>query len=56
MHEYVVESILSPGAYVVPGYPGRPMPAWYGQKLSAEALEKIAVYLEQLADDHAPAK
>jgi len=32
------------------------MPAWYGQKLSAEALEKIAVSLEQLADDHVPAK
>ncbi len=44
-HEYVVESILEPGAYVVPGYPDRAMPRWYGQKLSALAVEKIAAYL-----------
>ena len=43
--EYVVESILEPGAYVVPGYPDRVMPRWYGKKLSAGALAKIATYL-----------
>ena len=43
--EYVMESILDPGAYVVPGYPDRVMPRWYGKKLSAGALEKIAKYL-----------
>lgn len=43
--EYVVESIVEPGVYVVPGYPDRAMPRWYGQKLSALALDKIAAYL-----------
>jgi hypothetical protein len=48
VHEYVIESILNPGVYVVPGYPDRTMPPWYGQKLSAAALDKIALYLESL--------
>lgn len=47
VHDYVVESVLEPGRFVVPGYPERTMPAWYGSKLSALALEKIATYLEQ---------
>ncbi|MBI4402267.1 MAG: hypothetical protein HY581_11615 [Nitrospirae bacterium] len=50
VREYVIESILNPGAYVVPGYPDRAMPRWYGQKLSAGALENIAAYLEQVRD------
>ncbi|MCI0568736.1 MAG: c-type cytochrome [Acidobacteria bacterium] len=54
VREYVVESILNPGAYVVPGFPDRTMPSWYGQKLSAAALEKIATYLESLASESAP--
>jgi hypothetical protein len=53
VHEYVVESIMSPGVYVVSGYPDRTMPTWYGQKLSAAALEKMAVYLEQVTDEDA---
>ena len=48
-HEYIYESILSPGAYVVPGYPDHVMPPWYGQKLSAGALDKIAAYLEPIS-------
>lgn len=51
VREYIVESILNPGAYVVPGYPERAMPRWYGQKLSASALDKIAAYLESLMED-----
>jgi hypothetical protein len=50
VHDYIYESILSPGAYVVPGFPDHVMPRWYGQKLSAGALEKIAAYLESLSD------
>lgn len=46
VHEYVIESVLEPGLFVVPGYPDHTMPAWYGAKLSALALEKIAAYLE----------
>lgn len=47
IHDYVVESVLEPERFIVPGYPGRTMPAWYGSKLSGLALEKIASYLEQ---------
>ncbi len=50
VREYVVESVLEPGRYVVPGYPALTMPTWYGSKLSALALEKIAAYLEQQTD------
>jgi hypothetical protein len=47
VHDYVIESVLEPGLFVVPGYPSGTMPTWYGAKLSALALEKIALYLEQ---------
>lgn len=50
VREYIVESILSPGAFVVAGYPDRVMPEWYGQKLSAKALDKIADHLEGLTE------
>ncbi len=43
--EYVQESILNPGAYLVEGYPDRVMPGWYGRKLSAAALDKMIHYL-----------
>lgn len=51
IHEYVVESVIEPGLFVVPGYPANTMPTWYGTKLSALALEKIATYLEQQRDE-----
>ena len=47
VHDYVIESVLEPGVFVVPGYPAGTMPIWYGAKLSALALEKIASYLER---------
>jgi len=47
VHEYVMESVIEPGVFVVPGYPAGTMPTWYGAKLSALALEKIASYLER---------
>ena len=47
VHDYVVESVIEPGVFVVPGYPAHTMPTWYGAKLSALALEKIASYLER---------
>lgn len=47
VHEYVIESVVEPGVFVVPGYPANTMPVWYGAKLSALALEKIASYLER---------
>lgn len=50
VHDYIVESVLEPERFVVPGYPSRTMPIWYGSKLSALALEKIAAYLEKQTD------
>ena len=46
VHEYIVESVVDPAVFVVSGFPERTMPSWYGAKLSALALEKIAAYLE----------
>ncbi|MCE9535043.1 MAG: cytochrome c [Nitrospirae bacterium] len=46
VHQYVIESVIEPGVFVVAGYPDYTMPRWYGAKLSALALEKIASYLE----------
>ena len=47
VHDYIIESVLEPERFIVPGYPSRTMPVWYGTKLSALALEKIATYLEK---------
>ena len=50
VREYIVESIVSPGTYVVPGFPADTMPTWYGRKLSATALGKIVSYLESATE------
>ena len=50
VREYIHESILNPGAYIVPGYTDRVMPRWYGKRLNAKALDRIATYLEQLKE------
>lgn len=50
VHEYIIESILTPGAYVVSGYPDRVMPRWYGKKLNAKALDRMAAYLKTLPE------
>jgi hypothetical protein len=47
VREYIVESVIDPRRFVVPGFPGKTMPTWYGSKLSALALDKIAGYLER---------
>lgn len=54
VHEYIVESVVEPGVFIVPGYPVETMPTWYGAKLSALALEKIAAYLEAQTAEDAP--
>ena len=51
VHEYIVESVIEPGIFVTPGYPAATMPTWYGAKLSALALEKIAAYLERQTEE-----
>jgi hypothetical protein len=51
VREYIIESILTPGVYIVPGYPALVMPRWYGQKLSAAAVDKMAGYLEEQTEE-----
>lgn len=51
VREYVIESLLNSGIYVVPGYQDKVMPRWYGKKLSAAALGKIVAYLESLSEN-----
>lgn len=48
IREYIQESILDPGVYVVPGYSDRVMPRWYGKRLNAMALDRMAEYLQGL--------
>ena len=50
VREYIQESILNPGAYIVPGYLDRVMPRWYGKRLNAKALDRMASYLEHLEE------
>ncbi len=50
IREYIHESILSPGTYIVPGYLDRVMPRWYGKRLNAKALDRIANYLEKIEE------
>ena len=50
VREYIQESILNPGAYLVPGYPDRVMPRWYGKRLNAKALDRMISYLEHITD------
>ena len=54
VRDYIVESIVSPGSYVVPGFPADTMPTWYGRKLTATALRKMVTYLESATDLKAP--
>ena len=48
VREYIQESILNPGAYIVSGYSDRVMPRWYGKRLNAKSLDRMATYLEGL--------
>lgn len=51
VRDYIVESVLEPGVYVVSGFQDQTMPKWYGRKLSATALDRMAAYLETLTDN-----
>ncbi len=50
VREYIQESILNPGAFVVPGFSDRVMPRWYGTRLNALALDRMAEYLENVKE------
>ncbi|MCW1970978.1 MAG: c-type cytochrome [Anaerolineae bacterium] len=44
--DYMRESIVSPGAFVVDGYPAGVMPATFGESLSKQQLADLLAYLE----------
>ena len=50
VREYIQESILNPGTYVVAGYNDRVMPRWYGKRLNAKALDRMIGYLEPITE------
>jgi mono/diheme cytochrome c family protein len=54
--DYIMESVVSPSAYVVKGFPDNTMPKIFGQKLSAGALKKIVDYLSQVKAGAPPPK
>jgi mono/diheme cytochrome c family protein len=54
--EYVMESVVSPSAYVVKPFADGIMPKIFGQKLSAGALNKIIDYLSQVQEGKEPPK
>lgn len=43
--QYIVESIVNPGAYLVPGY-GNAMPADFGQRIDIQMLADIIAYIK----------
>jgi hypothetical protein len=54
--EYIMESILTPSMFVVPGFPDNIMPKDFGKKLNAAAINKIINYLSQLQEGKTPPK
>ena len=54
--DYIMESIVTPSAYVVKPFPDNTMPKVFGQKLSAGAIKKIVDYLSQVKVGSPPPK
>ena len=54
--DYIMESVISPSAYVVKPFPDNTMPKIFGQRLSAGALKKIVDYLSQTYEGKEPPK
>jgi len=56
VREYIMESIITPSAYVVKPFPDKIMPQDFGKKLNAAAINKIIDYLAQLEEGKEPPK
>ena len=56
VREYIMESIITPSAYVVKPFPDKVMPQDFGKKLNAAAINKIIDYLSQLEEGKEPPK
>jgi cytochrome c2 len=54
VRDYVMESVISPGTYVVKSFQDNVMPRDFGERLSAGALNKIVDYLSTLEEGKAP--
>jgi hypothetical protein len=54
VRDYVMESVISPEAYVVKPFQDNVMPRDFGERLSAGALNKIVDYLSKLEEGKAP--
>ena len=50
VRDYVMESVISPGTYVVKPFQDNVMPRDFGERLSAGALNKIVDYLSKLEE------
>ena len=53
VRDYVMESVISPGTYVVKPFQDNVMPRDFGERLSAGALTKIVDYLSKLEEGKA---
>lgn len=56
VREYIMESIITPSAYLVKPFPDKIMPQDFGKKLNAAALNKIIDYLSQVEEGKEPPK
>ncbi len=56
VREYIMESIITPSAYVVKPFPDKIMPQDFGKKLNAAAINKVIDYLSQLEEGKEPPK
>jgi cytochrome c2 len=56
VREYIMESIVTPSAYVVKPFPDNIMPKDFGKKLNAAAINKVIDYLSQLEEGKEPPK
>jgi len=54
VRDYVMESVISPGMYVVKPFHDNVMPRDFGERLSAGALNKIVDYLSKLEEGKQP--
>jgi len=52
---YLIESIVAPNAYIVPGYPAGVMPQNFGDRLSYQDLADILAYIKSYDDPGAQA-
>lgn len=52
--QYMVESIVLPAAYIVPGYESGGMPANFGERMSVQDIADILEYVKSYNPDYVP--